>query len=471
MTRRYAPALLFGLLLTLPAVLRAGPNQGGALVVHAPPSITYTTDQQSYCGQSGLTFCSQVVDSIASEPEVPRVWFVLASFDPSSSPRLKALSYGVWYDSTRLAITAHGSCGDFELPDDRWPRPGSGTALSWTQPQTDVLEEISWFAGYTYAHAPPDTASFCIIPHPRHGGEFVDDAVPPAIDSIAAYGRLGFGCAPLLICYEEMPDEGEQQSPAPSPVIPPPGEEGDTEPGHVFFGATEIALTWDDLRFDAAWESLWELRHGADYDTLCFHGFPVTRYRNAYHYDPFRTATPFDKERMRILQSATDAVRDAEDVTAQAEGFCRVLGDVDPEHRYHIYCRPTGEGVSLAYRDEDGGLIPSCGYRRLRRTDQLLPLPNFLPRLMPAEPRDIQQQSASLRRALASGAWVIHPSLDMAATIHLSPNHVPRFRELLGMARNGVSIDESMAPAPLCRGFGMDAFWRAVTKAGARGGH
>jgi hypothetical protein len=180
----------------------AGPNEGGTLILHANPSLVFTSTIQNYCGMSAPDSCSAAVTSVAWDPGKKIVFHAIAAFPPGSNPRLKALSFGIDFDSTKFILAARGTCADFEIPDGRWPAPSSGTSQSWTTgAQTDLLTEAYWFVGYAYSEQEgDDSTSVSLIPHPLQHGVFVDDAFPSEVDTIAAYGRLGFGMAGALPC-------------------------------------------------------------------------------------------------------------------------------------------------------------------------------------------------------------------------------------------------------------------------------
>lgn len=112
--------------------LGGGPNDGGTLILHANSSLVYTTDTTEWCGQAGLSACSLAVVDLAADPGVTRVFHALAAFPAGSSPRLKALSFGVEWDDTSFVLVGSGACGTdvFEVPDVGWPASGTGTALS-----------------------------------------------------------------------------------------------------------------------------------------------------------------------------------------------------------------------------------------------------------------------------------------------------------------------------------------------------
>ena len=404
-------------------------------------------------------------DSLEFEPEVARVWFAFTSFDPATLPRLKAISCGVWYDSTALLLVAYGPCADFDTKDDRWPRPGTGTAVSWTETRTGALNEIYWFAGYTYTGSPTDTTSFCITPHPRQGGAFVDDAVPPNLDQVAAYGRLGFGHSGTIICYEQLGERGSLPEPQiPELGIPAREEVGDLEPGHLGFGTAEIILSWDQLRSDATWESFWTLRPGVGCDTLCFQGYRVATYRKARYRDPMAAKTEFERQQARLLEAAGDSVRSLTDLQAQMDGFSRALRRLDPDARYIESCTPRATDLRLSLHTERS---PVTSTLRQRASDGLLELPDMGPRIEPAAPRDMPFEMASVRKSLVDGCWIVYtPS---GTVLRVPAIHVGWFRQLVALVSGGTTIGETDACPTFC-GPGMDLFWQALGRESQRGG-
>jgi hypothetical protein len=193
-------------LLLLPAVVLAGPNAGGVLLVHANTSIVYTTDTTDYCGQSGLAACSEAI-ATAPWSDTTTVFHVIAAFPDTALPRLKAISWGVRWDASRLVIVNHGTCADFEIPDAGWPQSETGIGQSWEDTREALMAEVYWFAAYCYG-APSDTTSLVLTPHPVQGGWFVDDEEPPNLDQITAYGRLGFGIPGFVPCEAPQPPPG-----------------------------------------------------------------------------------------------------------------------------------------------------------------------------------------------------------------------------------------------------------------------
>ncbi len=244
-SRSLTRLLYVGLLLFIPVLALAGPNEGGTLILHANPSIVFTSDTADYCGMAGLDSCSAAVTSVAWDPGKKIVFHVLAAFPPESSPRLKALSFGIDYDPTKFMMAARSTCADFELSDGTWPAAGTGTSQSWTTgAQIGLLTEVYWFAGYAYSEQDAeDSTSVSLIPHPLQHGVFVDDAFPAEVDTIAGYGRLGFGTNGSLACPggggDSSDSESDEGSPdgaegGEDPEPPPEGGQGDSAPPTCF---------------------------------------------------------------------------------------------------------------------------------------------------------------------------------------------------------------------------------------------
>jgi len=230
----------------------AGPNAGGTIVAH-DANLQYTTDITVYCGLgTGLTVCEGAdVNLEGSSDAVSKVWKVYAAFFPGSSPRLKGMAFGIYYDPGLISIGTgtYGPCigdlnqGAAEFPGTGWPGAGTGTSLVFQFTQTSTLVECYWFAGYQYGG--PSLFSLGPHPDPILGGNFADDSVPAVQDSITCYGTLGFGMEGLACCPHEPPRgaccigqdcsitteagcQGEWQGADtvcdPNPCIPPPRE-------------------------------------------------------------------------------------------------------------------------------------------------------------------------------------------------------------------------------------------------------
>lgn len=181
----------------------AGPNAGGTLILHANPSLVYTSDTPHYCGLAALEDCRSA-NTFVKGP-VQAVFHVLAAFDPASSPRLAGVTFGVEYTAD-VRMLGFGPCGDFELSTSDWPDSGEGTAITWNEAQTDHLVEVYWFVGYNYYDVQTE---FRLATYPVGGpGLFADDSIPANLDPIAGYGILGFNVDGFLPCPGVAPSTG-----------------------------------------------------------------------------------------------------------------------------------------------------------------------------------------------------------------------------------------------------------------------
>ena len=179
-------------LIAVAGAATAGPNEGGTLIVHGDPSVVYTTDIDRYCGFAPLPAgCESAVTNYPFFDKF--VWWVKAAFPEGASPRLSGVVFGVEYDDSQIFLLGWGPCGDFELADGSWPGPGSGTAVTFQNPQTSQLVDLYWFAGYDYYG---NGVSFDLAPNPSQGAKFADDSVPSILDDIAGLGSLGFASNP-----------------------------------------------------------------------------------------------------------------------------------------------------------------------------------------------------------------------------------------------------------------------------------
>ncbi len=217
----------------------AGPNAGGTLVVH-DTGLAYTDDLSSY--PSTPPTCAGVDHEI--DPGAPTVWKVYAAMDPNSSPRLKALAWGITLSPEVFVLNAGlpDPVHDFEITQNGWPNTsGAGIGQSFGVTQTAHVIECYWFGGYS------ESGHFATSLHPVQESIFVDDSYPPFEDPIAGFGSIGFGVAGFTPCPSTtmgaccFPDGhcelllawdctqaggaifGEVCDPNPCPQPPPPG--------------------------------------------------------------------------------------------------------------------------------------------------------------------------------------------------------------------------------------------------------
>ncbi len=187
----------------LGTVANAGPNAGGTIFVQ-DANLAYTTDIANYCGL-GTAPATCIGADARIDAMTNVVWKVYAAFPENSTPRLKAITFGVNYDDSNIIVSAYGSCADqLELPGPGWPGPNTGTSAVWMNTQTALITEVYWFGGYNYGAG----GLFTLIGNPDQGGSFADDSVPSILDPIAAYGSLGFGTDGAPACPEIPPPPG-----------------------------------------------------------------------------------------------------------------------------------------------------------------------------------------------------------------------------------------------------------------------
>ncbi len=177
----------------------AGPNAGGTLIVSAQEGITYCHDSPQYCSAFSLAGCESADTQLTAGRTY--VFYVAAAF-PCDQSRMSSVSFAVSIPGDKVAIVDQHSCADQETAAENWPYTGTGTSLTWVNPQRAKLVPVYWFAAYNYVY--PDPATFTVVPHPAEGGVFRDDSVPPIVDPIAGYGSLGFGTPGQAPCPEAV---------------------------------------------------------------------------------------------------------------------------------------------------------------------------------------------------------------------------------------------------------------------------
>ncbi len=180
----------------LTGIAAAGPNANGTLIFHSCQSPACTSDQPAplLCDivQNELPRCADAIPQQA--------WFegraisVFAAFPESSSPRLKAVHFGI-ASYTGGPYLWGMSCADMEVPTAGWPAPDEGVVCTWNSARTSILVPVYLFYGYAYD---TPTAQVTLGPHPADGGLFDDDA--GNADLIAGYGTMGFGTSGNNVC-------------------------------------------------------------------------------------------------------------------------------------------------------------------------------------------------------------------------------------------------------------------------------
>jgi len=179
------PGTLVAFLVLSTGTVSAGPNADGVLLLHVEPAVEGSSFD--YCGN--LDISSPEDAHTEAESLDPYVVWVLAAFPQPSSPRLNGLTFGIAYDRSQLAVSDWRSCADSQLADGHWPSPYSGISLLFYPPRKDAVTSLAWFLAYSYDSTP---TTLEVIPHPVQGGLFADDSIPPEVEPIAGYGKVGF---------------------------------------------------------------------------------------------------------------------------------------------------------------------------------------------------------------------------------------------------------------------------------------
>lgn len=175
--------------LVAPGTSRSGPNAGGVVIFHALPDVDFSSGED-WCDQLDLENCPEAI--VSDEGDGVATFFILAAFPVGGSPRLAGTTFGIHYSADDIEVLDWGVCGDFHLPTNDWPGPGSGTAVTWSEAQTDYIVEIHWLAAQSVSGNP---ANIAVGDHPSRGGGayFADDDVPSNIDNAVDLGKFGFG--------------------------------------------------------------------------------------------------------------------------------------------------------------------------------------------------------------------------------------------------------------------------------------
>jgi hypothetical protein len=190
----------------LPLLAWAGPNAGGTIIAH-DASFVVETDYSTFCGLgTAPPSCEGAdVDLEGSSSLAQKLWKVYAAFPQGSSPRLKAMTFGIHWDPQNVLISIYAPCigdqnnGALEIAGPGWPGNDTGTAIVFQFTQTTELVECYYFVGYNY-YGVPSLFQLRDHPDPVLGGKFADDSVPAIQDPIAGYGSMGFDTPGQVAC-------------------------------------------------------------------------------------------------------------------------------------------------------------------------------------------------------------------------------------------------------------------------------
>ncbi|MCA9757130.1 MAG: T9SS type A sorting domain-containing protein [Candidatus Eisenbacteria bacterium] len=204
-------------------------NSNGVLFVHAVPELVYSSGFDYCTIENPLAECDSAIVAIDGSGG-NHIFYVLGAMAES----VIGVTFGIDYDSSLLDVQEYGTCGEFEIPEDAWPAPGSGTAVTWSRTQPPSWEEnriieVYWFAAYHYG---PDPTEFELVAHPTQGAFFADDAVPSVLTPIQCLGSLGFGIDGRSCCGDGVD------------VLPPEVEFTSGPPAGGFALESDIEICW-----------------------------------------------------------------------------------------------------------------------------------------------------------------------------------------------------------------------------------
>lgn len=174
-------------------------NRGATLFLHADPAIEYTGSERDYLSEFALGDCGQATTRI--EGGGTHVFFVAAEIPERSVARFTDVSFGLWYDASKVDLVAWGTTADAESTVAAWPSPGTGTRIGWTQPREEALVPLYWFAASFEADS---ETTIQLIPHPELGTGFGDDLHPGIRTPVVCLGSLGYGTDGFRCCGQSQ---------------------------------------------------------------------------------------------------------------------------------------------------------------------------------------------------------------------------------------------------------------------------
>jgi gingipain R len=199
--------LLVPLLLAALAHADSDNLSGGVLLVHAPPSLTYTSGA-AWCDSVSLDSCQAQVTSLDTDSSTVAVWYILSGW--MGEKNFSAVEFGLGdFEPESFSFTEHGLCLDHAFvlyypSSEDWPGPNTGIAVATNgEPWSGRIVPIYWFAGVNYAQA--DTIPLTENPTTGMAGWLSQERTPY---SAVCLGQLGLGVdgSSCLPEFEFRPD-------------------------------------------------------------------------------------------------------------------------------------------------------------------------------------------------------------------------------------------------------------------------
>jgi hypothetical protein len=127
----------------------------GALIVHAPPGIDYTTGEDwcaRYDSEYRISESAQQAPRIdPATPSEASVWYVIAAW--STDKVWSRVVFGLGdYDPLTILTGEWGVCngGGPTSPSTSWPAPGEGLTIMHADAWSGNYEPVCWFVSYAY---------------------------------------------------------------------------------------------------------------------------------------------------------------------------------------------------------------------------------------------------------------------------------------------------------------------------------
>lgn len=185
--------LALGILALICTPAMAGRNANGALIVHTNDSYNYSS--QTVCTTASGNPGTCEAANTQSDRYAGAVVWLLAAFDPLSSPGVTVIYFGINYDDANLdpggALRFCGPAGTLEVADPDWPYTGRGNSVAFGSP---VYSTLFVFYAFQIQNFGAGGEFFCTAINPTGGyAAFVDDGNPPGLDQVYNFGCVVWG--------------------------------------------------------------------------------------------------------------------------------------------------------------------------------------------------------------------------------------------------------------------------------------
>ncbi len=173
---------------------------GGVLLVHAPPSLTYTTESASWCDSTYLENCEDQVTTLPADSSATVVWYILSAWGEEKT--FTAVEFGLGdFNPESFLFSETGLCLDHAMTINHgnWPGPNTGVAIASNEDAwTGQLVPIYWLACINYLEA--DTLALTVNPATDHAGWISESMESFDAECLGALGlgAVGIACCPAV---------------------------------------------------------------------------------------------------------------------------------------------------------------------------------------------------------------------------------------------------------------------------------